>query len=133
MAAELLGGDEKTRRAFVASLSLSAFDKANANEILEINARGCGDLSKEALRRRGLALLKPLRARRAALSEVKELALPRRPAGARTFHTWLSCDPGRDRLRAIGRSVRTLKGLVNWPLGWLKREGVVHKTCLRHQ
>ena len=53
------------------------------------------------------------------------LRLPSVGLGGRTFHEWLSVEPGKDRLRDISKGNRTLAGLARWPLGWLEVPGVV--------
>ena len=79
----------------------------------------------EAIKRRVISFLKPLRERRAARAEVTRLEVPHAAEGPATFHSWLAEDPTAERLRDISRSPRILTGLARWPLGWLATDGAV--------
>ena len=56
---------------------------------------------------------------------MEELEVTPAPEGPLSFHSWLSAAPEKDRLRDISSCPRILEGIASWPLGWLKKRGVV--------
>ena len=128
--AVLLGSAEGTK-----SLAACAGRKVGATErqlILEIVQRAhlrvarswaVGD-SEEA-ERRTRSFLKPLRARRAMLGEMMPIAVPAATTGPMSFHRWLGRGVQGEKVRCTEKSKRMLKGVAQWPLAWLEREGVV--------
>jgi hypothetical protein len=77
------------------------------------------------LKARVRAFLKPLRDRRLVRSKVVELHLPLASLGPKSFTLWLAKQPTKERLRDIFPSARITGGLAQWPLGWLKKRGVI--------
>ena len=82
-------------------------------------------LSTAEVKAKTKSFLKPLRERASARTAVEPLKVTPEEEGPATFHGWLSKEPKKDRMRDIQRSQRILRGIAKWPLGWMKREGVV--------
>ena len=115
-----------TDTAFLRDLKLSPADREVTAGILAVHAaraRSCHDDTK--LRAMVKAFLKPLRERKGARTTVEELEVTPAPEGPLSFHNWLSAAPEKDRLRDISSCPRILEGIASWPLGWLKKRGVV--------
>ena len=71
------------------------------------------------------SFLKPLRDRAARRVAPSELKVEPVMGTIGTFHRWLSADPSADRSRDITRSRRIIRGLAQWPLGWMTTAGVL--------
>ena len=83
------------------------------------------DNNMEDAKKRSRACLKPMRDRKATRGEVKGLELPPAPQGRTTLRSWISKKPHKERLRDISKSQRIVQGIGRWPLGWLRKPGVV--------
>ena len=106
---------------------ISEADRALALQVLGWHSQLVKGASGDPifLKARVRAFLKPLRDRRLVRSKVVELHLPLASLGPKSFTLWLAKQPTKERLRDIFPSARITGGLAQWPLGWLKKRGVI--------
>ena len=121
--------DSQVARTFWTSLrkDVSPHDYALAEEVMSAHSVRVQQegLSAAEVKAKTKSFLKPLRERASARTATEPLKVTPGEEGPETFHGWLSEEPKKDRMRDIKRSKRTLKGIAKWPLGWMRREGVV--------
>ena len=100
-----------------------------AHAVLEYHGERCkaaeseGDAQKQ--RKIARAFLKPLRERWALRGKRLPLRVAAAGEGPATFHVWIAKSVKKERLRSIAKCNRILSGIAEWPLGWMRKPGVV--------